>query len=226
MTIKDLPLCERPREKLINKGPKNVPDYDLMAILLRTGRNGTDVISMSKKILGKHSMQKLLSLSFEDLIKIKGIDSGKACSLLAAFELTKRALNNFNNNLPLIENPQDAVDLVSNLTRLKKEHFVALYLNARNQVIEKETISIGTLTGTMIHPREVFEPAIRNLAAQIILSHNHPSGSLEPSDEDEEITKRLVKAGKIMGIEIMDHLIVTKNGWFSFREEGFFDDKL
>jgi DNA repair protein RadC len=142
---------------------------------------------------------------------------------MAAFELGRRALQQHDTNLPLIQNPQDAVDLLSDLPKYRKEHFIVMYLNARNQVVERETISVGTLTGTMIHPREVFEPAVRNLAAQVILAHNHPSGDLEPSEEDELITKRLVHAGEIMGITVMDHVIVTKTGWFSFREEGFFE---
>lgn len=225
MNIKQLPACERPREKLIAKGPENLQTTDLIAILLRTGNSKMNVIELSQKILKKYPLQKLIEISYTDLTGIKGIDAGKACSLLAAFELSKRAFQMDKQNLPFVQNPQDAIGLLSDLSKYRKEHFVVLYLNARNQVIERETVSVGTLTGTMIHPREVFEPAVRNLAAQIILAHNHPSGHLEPSDEDEIITKRLIEAGKIMGIDIMDHVIVTKTGWFSFREEGFFEKK-
>jgi DNA repair protein RadC len=223
MKIKNLPPCERPREKLIAKGAENVADADLMAILLRTGNTKMDVVELSKKLLHKYPTPHLLRLSYNDLTSLHGIDAGKACTLMAAFELGRRALQQHDTNLPLIQNPQDAVDLLSDLPKYRKEHFIVMYLNARNQVVERETISVGTLTGTMIHPREVFEPAVRNLAAQVILAHNHPSGDLEPSEEDELITKRLVHAGEIMGITVMDHVIVTKTGWFSFREEGFFE---
>lgn len=183
-----------------------------------------NVIELSKKILSLYPIEKLLSLNYSDMVKLKGIDSGKACSLLAAIELGKRALKKHSTNLPTIQNPQDIVNMVGDLTKLRKEHLIVLYLNARNQVIEKETVSVGTLNSLIIHPREIFEPAVRYLAAQIVLVHNHPSGNPEPSEEDENMTKRLITAGTLMGIEIIDHIIVTSTTWYSFREEGFFDN--
>lgn len=216
--IKNLPKHEMPREKMIEKGVENLRDSELMAILLRTGIEGKDVMKVSKEILQKFPTKKLLSLDFENLSKIKGIGQSKACLLLAAFELTKRALEVEDNNLPTINSAKDAVAQIQELRNAKKEHLVALYLNARNQLIHKETISIGTLNASLIHPREVFEPAVKNLAAQIIVTHNHPSGNLEPSEDDLEITMRLKEAGKILGIEIVDHIIVTKNAYFSLKE--------
>jgi DNA repair protein RadC len=139
--------------------------------------------------------------------------------LLAAFELTKRALEVEDNNLPTILSARDAVAQLQELRHAKKEHFVALYLNARNQLSHKETISIGTLNASLIHPREVFKSAIDHLAASILVAHNHPSSSLEPSEDDLEVTKRLKEAGKILGIEIVDHVIVTKKGFVSFKEK-------
>ena len=219
MKIKDLPKSDRPREKLIAKGAENLKDPELLAILLRTGKVGKNVIEIASQILGKYSKKRLLQMTYEDLSKISGIDSAKATTLLAAFELSKRALEVNDTNLPTIVTPKDVVAQLTDLRHNKKEHFVALYLNARNQLVHKETISMGTLNVNLVHPREVFEPAVRYLAAQVVIAHNHPSGDPKPSDADLEITKRLAEAGKMMGIEVVDHIIVTKNSFLSFKEE-------
>ena len=219
MKIKDLPKSDRPREKLIAKGAENLKDPELLAILLRTGKVGKNVIEIASQILGKYSKKRLLQMTYEDLSKISGIDSAKATTLLAAFELSKRALEVNDTNLPTIVTPKDVVAQLTDLRHNKKEHFVALYLNARNQLVHKETISMGTLNANLVHPREVFEPAVRYLAAQVVIAHNHPSGDPKPSDADLEITKRLAEAGKMMGIEVVDHIIVTKNSFLSFKEE-------
>ena len=218
--IKDLPRHERPREKLIEKGPQNLKDKELLAILLGTGRAGKSVLEIAHEILAKHPMKKLLTLDYEKLAAIKGIGPSKACSLLAAFELTKRALEVEDNNLPTINSAKDAVAQLQELRTAKKEHFVVLYLNARNQLIYKETISIGTLNTSLVHPREIFEPALRNLASQIIIAHNHPSGDLSPSEEDIKVTKRLFGAGELLGIEVLDHLIITNNSHVSLKDKG------
>ena len=209
--IKDLPKHEQPREKLIEKGVENLRDSELMAVLLRTGIEGKNVLKVSEEILNKFPKKKLLALDFEKLSKIKGIGEGKACLLLAAFELTKRALDVEDNNLPTINNAKDAVAQLQELRTAKKEHFVVLYLNARNQLVHKETISIGTLNTNLVHPREVFKPTIEHLAASIIVAHNHPSEDVEASEDDLKITKRLIEAGKIMGINLVEHIIITKN---------------
>ena len=219
MKIKDLPKSDRPREKLVAKGAENLKDSELLAILLRTGKAGKNVIEIASQILGKYSKKRLLQMTYEDLSKISGIDSAKATTLLAAFELSKRALEVSDTNLPTIVTPKDVVAQLTDLRHNKKEHFVALYLNARNQLVHKETISMGTLNANLVHPREVFEPAVRYLAAQVVIAHNHPSGDPKPSDADLEITKRLAEAGKMMGIEVVDHIIVTKNSFLSFKEE-------
>ena len=219
MKIKDLPKSDRPREKLIAKGAENLKDSELLAILLRTGTKGKNVIEIASQILAKYSKKRLLQMTYEDLSKISGIDFGKATTLLAAFELSKRALEVNDTNLPVINSAKDAVAQLSDMRDLKKEHFVVLYLNAKNQLVHKETISMGTLNANLVHPREVFEPALKHSAAQIIATHNHPSGDPKPSEDDIEITKRLTEAGKMMGIEVMDHVIVSKNSYFSFKEE-------
>lgn len=219
MKIKDLPKSDRPREKLVAKGAEHLKDSELLAILLRTGKAGKNVIEIASQILSKHSKKRLLQMTYQDLVKIGGIDSAKATTLLAAFELAKRALEVNDTNLPTINNAKDAVAQLADLRDLKKEHFVVLYLDAKNQLVHKETISMGTLNANLVHPREVFEPTLKHSAAQIVAAHNHPSGDPKPSEDDLEITKRLTEAGKMMGVEIMDHVIVAKNGHFSFKEE-------
>lgn len=214
----DLPKHVRPREKLIHNGVENLKNVELLAILLRTGRSGQNVLQISERILSDYPIQSLLKISFPDLLKIKGIDLSKACTLLASFELSKRALEMYDNGLPFIHDSTDALHHLNDIKAYKKEYFVVLYLNARNQLIHKETISIGTLNASLVHPREVFEPAIRVSAAQIILSHNHPSGETEPSDADIQITKRLIDAGKLLGIHVVDHIIITRNSYKSLKE--------
>lgn len=211
--IKNLPKHEQPREKLIEKGVENLRDSELMAILLGTGIEGKDVMKLSGDILREYSKKKLLALNYEKLSKIKGIGPAKACLLLAAFELTKRALEVEDNNLPMVDSAKNAMAHLQELRTAKREHFVALYLNARNQLVHKEIISIGTLNTSLAHPREVFKPAVDCLAASIIVAHNHPSGSLDPSSDDIEITKQLIHAGKILDVLVLDHIIVTKDKW-------------
>lgn len=217
--IKDLPKHEMPREKLIEKGAANLKNSELLAILLRVGVEGKNVIEVAESILQKFPMKKLLALDYAALSKINGIAAGKACSLLAAFELTKRALNKEDNGLPAINSAGDAAAHLTELRTAKKEHFAVLYLNARNQLIHKETISIGTLNANLVHPREVFKPAIDHLAASIIVAHNHPSGDPEPSAADLDLTERLIEAGKILGIELADHLIITAGKCFSIKNQ-------
>ena len=218
--IKNLAKHEMPREKMIEKGVENLKDYELMAILLRTGISGKNVLEVSKEILKKFPTKKLLTLDLKSLSKIKGIGTGKACLLLSAFELTKRALAVEDNNLPVISSAKDAVAQLQELRTAKKEHLVVLYLNARNQLIHKEIISVGTLNANLVHPREVFKSAIDYLAASIIIAHNHPSGGAEPSDNDLTTTNRLKEAGKIMGIELIDHIIITQTTFFSLKERN------
>ena len=211
--IRGMPKHEQPREKLIEKGPENLRDSELMAILLRTGIKGKNVLKVSEEILSKFPKKKLLALDFKNLSKVKGIGVGKACLLLSAFELTKRALEVEDNSLPVINSAKDAVAQLTELRTAKKEHFVVLYLNARNQLVHKETISIGTLNASLVHPREVFYPAIEHLAASIFVAHNHPSGGVEASEADVMLTGRLGDAGKLMGVELIYHLVITERDY-------------
>lgn len=209
--IKDLPKHARPREKLIEKGATNLRDRELLAILLGKGRTGKNVLEMADEILRKYPMEKLAGLSYGDMARIKGIGPAKATSLLSSFELVKRALAVEDNNLSTINSAKDAMRHLQELRTAKKEHFVVLYLNARNQLIHKELISVGTLNASLVHPREVFKPAIEHLAACVIVAHNHPSGEVEPSQADLELTERLRLAGELLGIELIDHIIITEN---------------
>jgi DNA repair protein RadC len=218
--IKDLARHQMPREKLIERGVENLKDFELLAILLRTGRKGKTVLEVSREILKKYPIKKLLKLNYQEISKIKGIGSAKACEILASFELTKRALEIEDGILPKINSAKEAVAQLQELRKMKKEHFVALYLNARNELVYKETVSIGILNASLIHPREVFKPAIDKLAVSVIIAHNHPSGDTKPSEDDIEITKRLKKAGEILGVEVLDHIIITEGSFFSLKKEG------
>jgi len=216
--IKDLPKVLRPREKLWKYGPEKLSNSELLAILLRTGKKGENVVQLATKILRRFGGQKLPNLSIKELSDFPGIGPVKAGEIVASFELSRRLLQK--KIAVLLMHPKEVWNELKDLRRHKKEHFVIFYLDARNQEIKRETISIGSLDASLVHPREVFEPAVSGLAAQIILAHNHPSNNPEPSERDLELTQRLVKAGKILGIEVIDHVIVAKKGYFSFAERG------
>ena len=218
LRVKDLPRVERPREKLMKYGPAKLSHSELLAILLRSGKKGQNVVELAGKILKRFGKEKLPRLGFEELKNYPGIGPAKACEIVAAFELGRRLLKD--KKAALYLTPDDVWQELKDLRELKKEHFVVFYLDSRNQEIKREVISVGSLNVNFVHPREVFEPAVRNVAAQIILAHNHPAGNPEPSDDDFKITKRLVEAGKILGIEVIDHIIVTKSGFLSFKERN------
>jgi len=215
--IKNIPKIDRPREKLIQYGPEKLSNSELLALLLRSGNKNVNAIELARKILKKFGARELPNLIFKDLKKIPGLGPAKACEIVACFELGKRLLKD--KKAQIFLTPKEIWEELKDLKNHKKEHFVIFYLDSRNQEIKRETISIGSLNANLVHPREVFEPAIRNLTAQIILAHNHPSGDPTPSEDDLEITKRLVESGKILGIEVIDHIIVAKNGFFSFKEK-------
>ena len=218
--IKDLPKHKRPREKLSERGAENLSDVELLAILIRTGRAGKSALDIARETLKKHPLSKLLAVKKDELTKIKGLEDTKAITIKAALELGSRAVGSFNNSLPVLASVKDTVAQISNLRGKQKEYFMALYLNARKQLIHKEIISIGTLTETLVHPREVFEPAIRHFASSVILAHNHPSKNMEVSDEDIKLTEKLIQSGTILDIEVLDHIIITDDGYISFKEEG------
>ncbi|MDD5492350.1 MAG: DNA repair protein RadC [bacterium] len=216
--MNEVPSIERPREKLIHYGPEKLSITELLAILLRSGKKGENVVELANKIVKKYGHNKLPHLTYNDLQEYHGLGPAKACEIVACFELGKRLLKDKKTELYL--KPENVFDQLKDIRDNKKEHFVILYLDTRNQEIKKEIISIGSLNASLVHPREVFEPAVRNTAAQIIIAHNHPSGDTNPSTEDINISHRLAEAGKIMGIEVIDHVIVSKSSYFSFKEKG------
>ena len=216
--IKDLEKVDQPREMLEKYGPEKLSDAQLLAILLRTGTKDCNVLELSKKILKKFAGEKLLSATIEDLSKLHGLGKVKASEIIACLELGKRILKD--KKATLILSPKDVWENCKDIRDHRKEHFVVFFLDTRNQQIQREIISVGTLNANLVHPREVFEPAIKHSAAQIIVCHNHPSGNPEPSDEDIAITRRLQEAGKILGIEIMDHVVVCQNAFLSLKCEG------
>lgn len=219
--IKDLPKHKRPREKLSEKGAENLSDAELLAIIFRTGRAGKSALDIAKETLKKYSLSKLFAATQEELTAIKGLENTKVVTLKAALELGRRAVGTFNDSLPVLDSVKATVAQLADLRGKQKEHFLALYLNARKQFVHKETISIGTITETLAHPREVFEPAIRHLASSVILAHNHPSKNMEVSEADIKLTEKLIQSGAILDIEVLDHIIITDDGYISFKEKGF-----
>ena len=218
--IKDLPKHKRPREKLDEKGAENVSDAELLAILIRTGRASKSALDIAKEALKKYPLSKFLAVTKDELVGIKGLENTKAITIKAALELGSRAVGSFNESLPILDSVKATVAQLADLRGKQKEYFMVLYLNARNQLIRKETVSIGTLTETLVHPREVFEPAIRHFASAVILTHNHPSKNMEVSDADIKITEKLIQSGAILDIEVLDHIIITDDGYISFKEKG------
>lgn len=216
--IKDLPKVDRPREKLLKYGPNKLTTTELLAIILRTGIKGKNVIELSNQILKLFGTENLKQITIQDLRRIKGLGNVKAVEIIACIELGKRLLRD---KKPLnATSPQMVFDSLKDIRSLKKEHFISIYLDTRNQEITREIISIGTLNATLVHPREIFEPAVRNLAASIILVHNHPSGDLTPSHEDLVITKKLVDSGNLLDIHVLDHIIVSSKEYISLKEKG------
>ncbi|MDA1337943.1 MAG: DNA repair protein RadC [bacterium] len=216
--IKDLPKFDRPREKLVKYGVSKLSNSELLAILLRTGKNGKNAVELATEILQKFNSKNITDTTIDEIIKIKGLGTAKACEIIACFELGKRLLKEKKSNLYIV--PDEVYKELKHIINNKKEHMYVFYLNSRNQEIEKELISVGSLNATTAHPREVFEGAIKHSASQIIIAHNHPSGDFTPSSEDITLTERFVKAGEILGIALTDHVIVSSKGYFSFRQSG------
>jgi DNA repair protein RadC len=221
--IKQLPSFERPREKLLRYGETKLTDAELLAIIFGTGKKGEDVLTLTKNFLKKIDEEKLKELTINEIKNLQNLGKVKAFQLLALLELGRRWFGQ--QQKKEIIHPKDIWEELWQYREQKKEHFFVYYLDVRNTVIKRELVAIGILNSTLAHPREIFEPAVRHLAAQIILVHNHPSGDATPSEEDLLLTKRLIKAGKILGIEVLDHVIITKDGYFSFAEKKIIKDE-
>jgi DNA repair protein RadC len=217
MKIKDLAKIDRPREKLEKYGAAKLANAELLAVLLGSGIRGLNVVELSRKIVKLIAKNGAEKIKLEDLLKEKGLGKAKALQIIAALELGKRMNPG---KKPEILAPEDIWKLCGDFRGSKKEHFAVFYLDTMNTLIERQIISIGTLNASLVHPREVFEPAVSLHAAGIIAVHNHPSGNIEPSQDDLAITKRLTDAGKILGIILTDHIILTANDFTSFKNKG------
>ncbi len=215
-SITQLENIDKPREKLIKKGVKALKDYELLAILLGSGVQGKDVISLSNEII-KLFEDDFENLNLEKLLSIHGLGLAKASQILSSIELSRRYLIKQNKK---ITSANDVYEELKEYHNKKQEYFLALYLDGANHLIQTKIITIGILNQSLVHPREVFSYAIEKRCASIIVAHNHPSGILEASSEDINVTKRLKESGKILGIELLDHLIITKDGYLSLKEEG------
>lgn len=221
--IKDWPEGERPREKLLNHGPETLSDAELLGILIGSGIGKTTALDLGKNLLIEHrSLRGLARTSPSDLRKVRGIGRVRSVELVAAFELARRLQAEREERLTTLRSPEDVASLfVPKLRDLKREVFYVILLNSANGLLKEVKISEGHLNASVVHPREVFKAAVDELAASVILVHNHPSGNPEPSAEDINVTKQIVEAGRVMSIEVLDHIIVAGNGYLSMAERGF-----
>jgi len=222
MKVKDIPLDDRPREKLLLRGQQNITDAELLAILLRTGTKGVSVVEMAQNLVNKYrNLAQLALQSAESLQNNLGIGKDKAVTLVAAFEISRRVESQskwlFDKS---ITTPAEVAKIFIPILRDElKEKFIVVSMNAANKIIRYNVISTGNLTSSIVHPREVFKVAIENNSANIILIHNHPSGNCEPSNDDIRTTRKLVDAGKLLDIEVYDHIIIADNDYMSFVEK-------
>ena len=218
MTIRDVPELDRPREKLIARGAGALSDAELLAVIIGRGIPGRDVLQVAaetEKVIGNAPPDRI---SIGDLLRIKGMGEAKAAQIVAAFELARRHLLK---ERVQIKEARDVLPFVNEIRDKRQEYFVCLSLNGAHEVIENRVVTVGLLDSNQVHPREVFADPLVDRAAAVIFAHNHPSGNPSPSPEDIALTKRLVDAGKLLGINVLDHLIVTKRGYLSLKQEGY-----
>jgi DNA repair protein RadC len=221
-TIHDLPPDERPRERLLDQGPGSLTTAELLAIILRTGTREESAVRLAERVLREMgSLRDIAQSHVEALSEIKGIGTVKAIEIRAAIELGKRLAQLGDGVKPIIHTPADVARLVMpDLRNEAQEHFKILMLDSKNQVLRSPTITVGIVNSSLIHPREVFRPALIHPCVSIILAHNHPSGDPTPSREDLDVTKQLVAAGKVLGIDVLDHIIVGDQRFVSLKERN------
>ena len=221
--IKEWPEKERPREKLLARGPRSLSDAELLALLIESGTGGVTALDVAKRLLVEHEhLAGLAVKGAAELGRMKGIGPARSARILAAFEMGRRVEGGVPRRRVKLESPEEAVRLMRPGFRgLRSEVFKALLLDSGNKVIRDVVISRGTLNASVVHPREVFKTAVDHLAAGVILLHNHPSGECSPSVEDKKVTEQMSQAGDLMGIPVLDHIIVTDDSFFSFAREGY-----
>ena len=223
MKIKNIPINDRPRERLLEKGPSSLSDEELLTIILGSGNKNKSVKEISNSLLTSiKNISELKNKNYQELTKIEGIGNAKACILLALIEISKRMNQNINSlNNVIFKTPDLIYDFFKEpLADEMQENFYCIYLNKHKRIISYKLLFKGTLDRSLVHPREIFKEAYLLSASSIICIHNHPSGILNPSNEDLYLTKSLINIGNIMGIEINDHIIIGKNGYYSFFENG------
>ncbi|MEI6238628.1 MAG: DNA repair protein RadC [bacterium] len=218
LKIRDLPSDDKPREKLIESGPELLSMSELLAVILGTGTKKEDVLEMSSRIMKEYGEKSIISETDSNrLAEELSIPLIKACQIVACGELGRRFYKRQENGLKIIRNASDVFEYLKDMRNLPKEQLRGIYLNTHHKIIHDEVISIGTINSNIVHPREVFRPAIDYGAVAVVLAHNHPSGTASPSEFDLEITNQLVRAGKIVGIHVLDHVIVAKDGFISIN---------
>jgi DNA repair protein RadC len=216
LKIKDRPESDQPRQKLIDRGPGILSLQELLAVILNVGNKSEDVIHMTQRIVREYGERSIFSATdATDLSQNLNIPLVKACQVIACGEIGRRLYEKNAAGFTVVRTAKDVYEYLHDMRNLPKEHLRGLYLNSHNRIIHDEVISIGTLTTNIVHPREVFRPAIEYSAAAIVLAHNHPSGICVPSSNDIEVTKQLIEVGKTVGIRILDHIIVTKESFAS-----------
>src|SRR5690625_5264213 len=221
--MKDVPKSERPRERLLTYGESHLSNQEILAILIGSGTRSESVLDLSNRLIMHFEGLKLLSdATIEELTSIKGIGNAKGVIILEAIELGRRIQQYKPAERYTIRSPEDGADYVmEDMRGLRQAHLVVLFLNTKNQIIHRQPIFVGSLNASIVHPREIFREAVRRSAASIICAHNHPSGDPAPSQEDIHVTRRLVEAGKIMGIELLDHLVIGHHSFVSLKEKGY-----
>jgi len=224
-TIHDLPLSDRPRERLQKYGPESLSAQEILALILGRGISGESVMVTAQRLLSRFgNLKGLADASLEELLQVKGIGLAKAAQIIAAYELASRMEGLAEaSQKPLLKTPENVFELVKgSLKGKKKEHFLVILLDTRSRLIKTSEVSVGSLDSSIVHPRETFKEAITASAASVILVHNHPSGDTTPSEDDIKLTKRLTGAGELIGIEVLDHIIITDNDYLSLKREGLF----
>ncbi len=223
LMIRDIPKEDRPRERFMQYGPAHLSHQELLAIILGSGSRQESVTELAKRIFVHfEGIDLLKGATLEELTAIKGIGTAKAVQLLAAIEFGRRIQQMKPSERYVIRSPEDGAEyIMEEMRELKQEHFVCLFLNTKNQVIQRQTIFIGSLNASIVHPREVFKEAVKRSAASIICAHNHPSGDPTPSQEDIQVTRRLNECGKMIGIELLDHLVIGDRKFISLKEKGY-----
>jgi DNA repair protein RadC len=222
--IREIPVDERPRERLIGYGADSLSISELLAVLLRTGTEKYSAIGLAEHLLAKfEGVRGVANATIEEMSEVHGIGPAKAAQIKAAIEFGRRLIAASPEERPKIRSPRDVYNLLGPTLRdEKREHFVALLLDTKNGVMRSRTVSVGDLSSSIVHPREVFAEAIRHGAASLIVAHNHPSGDPNPSPEDIAVTRRLAEGGELLGIELLDHIVLGDDRWVSLKERGVF----